>query len=66
MRSPILSTSVRMMGKDVSGSSLQTIAGKIHANIALYNEAALKARLHDLAFECAPQRLWGASASLRG
>ncbi|KAL4945487.1 hypothetical protein BDV06DRAFT_209465 [Aspergillus oleicola] len=60
MGSPILSTTVTMPGKNASSTSLSAIATEIHSNIALYTEDAVKARLHDLSFECAPQRLWEA------
>ncbi|KAL2834903.1 hypothetical protein BDW59DRAFT_155723 [Aspergillus cavernicola] len=56
MGSPILNTSVKMAGKDVSGFAARDVADKIHGTVALYTEDALKARLHDLCFECAPQR----------
>ncbi|KAJ0423698.1 hypothetical protein BJY00DRAFT_309932 [Aspergillus carlsbadensis] len=58
--SPILSASVRMSGADACGrsSGSPSVASKIHSTLALYTEDAAKARLHDLCFECAPQRFW--------
>ncbi|KAL2818937.1 transferase family-domain-containing protein [Aspergillus granulosus] len=65
--SPILSASVRMSGEDASGSGSDVtsnypvtgpVAAKIHDTLALYDSDAVKARLHDLCFECAPQRFW--------
>ncbi|KAL4737345.1 hypothetical protein BDV11DRAFT_191938 [Aspergillus similis] len=65
MGSPILLTSVRMPGKDAANASssisqMQNVATKIRSNISLYTPDNLKARLHDLCFEVAPQRLWEA------
>ncbi|KAL4809985.1 hypothetical protein BDV18DRAFT_51401 [Aspergillus unguis] len=63
--SPILLTTVRMPGHDASISTTKSIADKIRANISLYTEDALKARLHDLCFEVAPQRFWEAYLGYR-
>ncbi|KAL2783740.1 hypothetical protein BJX66DRAFT_317939 [Aspergillus keveii] len=63
--SPILSASVRLSGADASGRSsgssspaTSSVASKIYSTLSLYSEDAVKARLHDLCFECAPQRFW--------
>ncbi|KAL3438253.1 hypothetical protein BDV09DRAFT_205654 [Aspergillus tetrazonus] len=68
--SPILLTSVQMPGKDAANASSSTsqrhdIATKIRNNITLYTPGNLKARLHDLCFEVAPQRLWEAYLGYR-
>ncbi|KAL2855313.1 hypothetical protein BJY01DRAFT_10311 [Aspergillus pseudoustus] len=64
--SPILSASVRMSGADASRTSTSSyssksshpatgsVTAKIHSTLALYHADAVKARLHDLCFECAP------------
>lgn len=63
--SPILLTSVSMTGKDACGLAVRDVADKIHENLSLYTEVALKAQLHDLCFECAPQRFWAAYLGAR-
>ncbi|KAL3482281.1 hypothetical protein BJX99DRAFT_85287 [Aspergillus californicus] len=65
MGSPILLTSVTMAGKEASGSPASDIAHKIRSTIALYTEDAVKSRLHDLCYECAPQRFWEAFLGYR-
>ncbi|KAL5049229.1 hypothetical protein BDW71DRAFT_195677 [Aspergillus fruticulosus] len=70
MGTPILLTSVWTPGKDAanarsSTSQKQNIATQIRSNLALYTTDALKARLHDLCFEVAPQRLWEAFLGYR-
>ncbi|KAL4907958.1 hypothetical protein BDW74DRAFT_189310, partial [Aspergillus multicolor] len=70
MGSPILLTAVRMPGKEASNASAftpekQNVAIRIRGNIARYTEDALSARLHDLCFEVAPQRLWEAYLGYR-
>ncbi|BCS22128.1 transferase family protein [Aspergillus puulaauensis] len=63
--SPILLTSVSMAGKDACQLAVRDVAGKINENLSLYTEEALKAQLHDLCFECAPQRFWAAYLGAR-
>lgn len=58
--SPTLLTSVTMAGKDACRLAVRDVAAKIHETLSLYTEEALKAQLHDLCFECAPQRFWAA------
>ncbi|KAL4817914.1 hypothetical protein BDW67DRAFT_190120 [Aspergillus spinulosporus] len=70
MGSPILLTSIRMPGKDAANGSSSIsqkhdIATKIRNSISLYTLDNLKARLHDLCFEVAPQRLWEAYLGCR-
>ncbi|RDW86881.1 uncharacterized protein DSM5745_03523 [Aspergillus mulundensis] len=70
MGSPILLTAIRMPGKEASNArsltpEKQNVATRIRGNIARYTEDALSARLHDLCFEVAPQRLWEAYLGYR-